>query len=560
MKPFLSRSMRITRTIAFRLFLLIATVQTVVLVLLTYAVLHVQETSLMKDVQQSAFRLSDLVRRATQHSMMLNRKEDVNGIIQGVAGEPGIEGIRIYNKEGRVIFATIPGDLNSTVDMNAEACVSCHPYGGLENPHSPSDNLSRIFASPSGERILGLITPIRNDPECSGAACHAHPASKTILGVLDVKMSLSQVDSVIAESRRELLYLSIGAVLVVGLISGAFIWSGVRRPVKRLVAVMERVTGGDLEGRLLTSSTDELGQLARTFNEMTEELSRARRELTDWSETLELKVREKTADLERVHREMVKVEKMASLGNLASGIAHELNNPLEGIVTFSRLLMKRIAKSGLPPEVAQTYLDDLRLMADEAMRCGNIVKNLLTFARQRGAAFQEVQLGPVIERCGLLMNHHAGMHNVALRTSCSVSDPIEMDPNQIQQVLIALMVNAVEAMGGGSAKPEGGTLDVDVRPDADPQRVALRITDSGVGMDEETKSHIFEPFFTMKSEAKGVGLGLSVAYGIVERHHGTIDVASVPGHGTTFTISLPRRQSVEGPPQSLPRSVEGDRV
>lgn len=550
--------MKIFKTIAFRLFLLIATVQAVVLVLLTYAVVRVQEAGAMQQVEVSAFRVSDMIRRAAQHSMMLNRKEDVHGIISGVGGEPGIEGIRIYNKTGEVVFSTEPGDVGATVDMNAEACVSCHPSHELTNPHPATSDLSRIFTKPSGERILGLITPIRNDAQCSSADCHAHPASKTILGVLDVKMSLTQVDRGIAESEQQLLFLSVGAVLLVSLISGGFIWTVVRRPVKGLMKGMELVTGGHLDSRLPATSNDELGRLANAFNIMTEELSRARAEITAWSQTLEQKVREKTADLERAHKEMVKVEKMASLGNLASSAAHELNNPLEGILTFARLLMKRTARLSLPPEETKAYLDELKLVADEALRCGNIVKNLLVFARQRAVAFERAQLGPLIERCALLMNHHAKMHGVELTTSCTTDEPVECDPNQIQQVLIALMVNAIEAMGATTDRKEGGVLTVEARRDSKADRFLIVVADTGIGMTEDTKAHMFEPFFTTKQEGKGVGLGLAVAYGIMQRHHGVIDVESTPGMGTAFTISLPAHQpAAEDKAHGTVTSVEG---
>ena len=323
--------------------------------------------------------------------------------------------------------------------------------------------------------------------------------------------------------------------------------SEVRTPVKRLISGMRDVSSGNLDSRLPALSRGELGVLARVFNEMTEELSRARKELTAWSGTLELKVKEKTADLERAHKDMVKVEKMASLGNLASSVAHELNNPLEGILTFARLLMKRVAKSSMPAAEIAPYTDDLKLVADEAMRCGNIVKNLLVFARQRGVAFQPAALAPVIERCALLMNHHARMHNVTLNASCDVADPVECDPNQIQQVLIALMVNAIEAMGATTDSQEGGTLTLSARRSSSvPDRVEILVADTGVGMSDDTKAHIFEPFFTTKVDGKGVGLGLPVAYGIIQRHNGALDVDSTQGRGTTFVVSLPLRQSDPG--------------
>jgi two-component system NtrC family sensor kinase len=553
--------MRITHTIAFRLFLLIVSVQTIVLLLLAFAALRVQESVLVKQTNVSALRLSDMIRRATQRSMMLNRKEDVDAIIMSVGAEPGIDGLRVYNKVGEVMFSSTPVDVGNKVDLRAEACVSCHPSGTLEKPLATPENLTRNFTDAKGEHVLGLITPIRNAPECSNAACHAHPPEKTILGVLDIKLSLAQVDRSIQESKEQYLLLSVGAVLLVALISGGFIRSVVNSPVKRLVSGMREVSSGNLDSRLPASTNNELGVLARTFNEMSEELSRARHELTTWSGTLELKVKEKTADLERAHKEMVRVEKMASLGNLASSVAHELNNPLEGIVTFARLLMRRAGKSSMAQDEITPYVDDLRLVADEAMRCGNIVKNLLVFARQRGADFQKVGLAPVIERCVLLMNHHAKMHNVALQASCDVPDPVECDANQIQQVLIALMVNAIEAMGASSDRQEGGALTLSVRKGESQDRVDILVADTGIGMSDETKAHIFEPFFTTKSEGKGVGLGLAVAYGIIQRHHGNLDVESVQGKGTTFTISLPFQQ----PPrvekgQSAAPFVEGVKV
>lgn len=551
--------MKFTHTIAFRLFLLIGSVQTIVLVLLAYSAVRVQESSLMENVEIGAARVSDMIRGATRHSMMLNRNSDVDAIIAGMGGEPGIEGIRIYSKSGQIIFSTTAADIHRIVDMNAEACISCHS-GGLQNPHPSSADLSRIFTAADGHRVLGLITPIRNEDQCASADCHAHPSSKTILGVLDVKMSLTQVDRRMAEGRRQLLISSIGAMLLVALISGGFIWLVVRRPVHRLIHGMQMVTSGHLDQHLLTNSRDEIGKLAEAFNQMTEELSRARGEITAWSETLEQKVKDKTTDLERAHKQMVGVEKMASLGNLASSVAHELNNPLEGIVTFARLLSKRAQRSSLTPEEAKPYLDDLKLMGDEALRCGNIVKNLLVFARQRGVSFQTVHLTPVIERCALLMNHHAKMHNVTLQTSCTEDDLLECDPDQVQQVLIALMVNAIEAMAGSSEREEGGTLSLTVRRDSMRDKVEILVRDSGIGMNEETKAHIFEPFYTTKSDGKGVGLGLSVAFGIMERHHATIDVTSTVGRGTIFTLSFPAKQPVPNAPQSVSSSVEGKHV
>jgi len=548
---------RVTQKIAFRLFLLIATVQTLILLGLTYAVVQVQEENSMANTLESATRLSDVIARSTRYSMLLNRKEDVQNIIASVGGEQGIDGIRVYNKQGEVVFGTTASDLRSKVDMNAEACVVCHTTPELETPTQLKGERYRIFTNPLGSRVVGLITPIPNEAQCSNADCHAHPVNKTILGVLDVKMSLADVDRQLSEEKRHLFLLSLGAVILIGVAAGGFIWLFVRRPVRRLIAGMEMVADGNLDHRLEAMSNDELGQMAHTFNNMTADLARARREITAWSATLEEKVREKTADLELAHKQMVRVEKMASLGNLASSVAHELNNPLEGILTFAKLLRKRIAKTSLPPDDIASYQSELKLIADEALRCGNIVKNLLVFARQRGSRFSVVRFRDILSRSVMLVNHHAEMNNVQIRTDCTDDDALECDPEQIEQVLVALMVNAIEAMAPGRDTPGSGLIGIDVRWQPKNDALVLRVSDNGMGMNDDIKAHIFEPFFTTKSEGKGVGLGLAITFGIIQRHHGTVDVESAPGQGTTFTITLPTKQPAATEEHVVSPTAEG---
>lgn len=537
--------MRLTKTIAFRLFLIIASAQTFVLGVLAVATVSVQQRHLMENVELSALRVSDVIARSARHSMLLNRKEEVQHIVSAVADEPGMEGIRIYNKNGDVVFASVLTDIHSKVDMDAEACVSCHAGRGLAQAQPPQGILSRILVKHNGERVLGLITPIRNEQQCANAACHAHPLTKTVLGVLDVKMSLAQIDQQMHEARMQLLLFSVIATLVVAAVSGLLIWWGIRRPVQRLVGGMEMVSSGNLSYRLDASSDDEFGLLARTFNTMSEELERARRELTAWSETLEQKVQEKTADLERAHRHLLRVEKMASLGNLASSVAHELNNPLEGILTFARLLIRRLQKSSLRQEDIRTYCNELQLVADEAQRCGTIVKNLLVFARQSTVALQTVALASIIDRCILLMAHHARMNGVSLVSNAIADDVIECDPNQIQQAVLALIGNAVEAVAANVRGGGKGTVEIAIEQPPERDMIALRVSDNGIGMTDDVKAHIFEPFFTTKSEGKGVGLGLSIVFGIIQRHHGRIEVESQPGRGATFIITLPRKQPVD---------------
>ena len=530
--------MKLTRTIAFRLFLLIATLQTVVLFVLAYATISIQKSTLMEHMEASALRISDMIARSTRHSMLLNQKDDVHEIIRSIGRDPEIEGIRVYNKLGEVVFATDRKDLGTRVDLNAEACVNCHVGERLEAPQTRQ--LIRIFSQPEHGRVLGMIHPIRNEAECSSADCHAHPASKTILGVLDVKMSLESVDTNLEATTRQLMTVSILSVLLVALTSGLFILFVVQRPVRKLMAGMRMVSSGELGHRLRDTSHTELGQLGRAFDTMAEEVARARAEVTAWAATLEKRVKEKTEALEKTHRQMAHVEKMASLGTLSSTVAHELNNPLEGILTFAKLLIKRIQKSALTQGEKESFTQDLQLIADEAARSGTIVKNLLVFSRWGAVAFRTTKIRTIVERCLLMVNHHARVNGVELRTTCPDGAEIECDPGQIHQLLIALLVNGIEAIPPPAERKKPAVVELDVS--LSNEHATILVRDSGVGMTEEIKAHIFEPFFTTKSEGKGVGLGLAIAYGIVERHRGVIEVESEVGRGTLFAVTLPNHQ------------------
>ncbi len=259
-------------------------------------------------------------------------------------------------------------------------------------------------------------------------------------------------------------------------------------------------------------------------------------ELREWSRTLEDRVQQKTRELEGLNVQLVQVEKTASLGRMAATVAHELNNPLSGILTLAKLSARRV--EALVPAGADLarVLDALELIRSEALRCGNIVRNLLTYARQGSAEMRSASLHEVVDRALHLVAHHIELRGIdAVRELTLADDRVVCDPEQIQQALMALLINAVEATG------EGGRLVVRTEADG-ADRVRLSVADTGVGIAPDALPHIFDPFFSTKDETKGVGLGLAVVQGIVQRHEGRIDVDSRPGRGTTFTITLPRQQ------------------
>jgi two-component system NtrC family sensor kinase len=501
-----------------------------VFALYSYLVERTFTTQVMNQVTESAASMSDLIRNSTRHSMLLNRRPNVYQIIATIGREPGVEGIRIYNKRGVIMVSTNHSEEATVVDMRAEACYACHD---TEKPLQslPTANRVRTYRATGGGRIIGLINPIRNEPACSDAACHAHPSDRTVLGVLDVRMSLEKVDAEISRSRSRFIVYSLLMAALVGGTSALFLLLTVHRPVRQLVEGTRQVAAGNLSYRIRVRSRDEIGELAGSFNEMTRSLQQAREQNESWSRTLEKRVQEKTEELNKIHEQILQVEKMASLGRLSATVAHELNNPLEGILTYAKLTARRLQKvqdPAVPP-----IREDLELIIREVQRCGSIVKNLLLFSRKQVGEFGIAPVAGIVEQAVRLVQHHFDICGVSFQQEMRTPDAsILCDGNQIQQALLALFVNAVESMTGG------GTLRLVVDRDQAGNTVIL-ISDTGTGIAPEELPHIFEPFYTTKKEGNGVGLGLSVVYGIVERHAGAVTAYSEPGKGTVFTLTFP---------------------
>jgi len=502
--------------------------------LLGYQTLQLHKRDLERMTIMSADRTSDVIKRGLRYSMLQNHRDEIYHTLLTIGAQPGIHKIRIFDKEGRISFSTDAREMNTFVDKRAEACYACHaqeqPLVRLERP-----DRVRVYVGDRGERILGLINPIENEPGCYTASCHAHSPTQSVLGVLDVTLSLAPVDAAIAEGQRQLFRLFLGSILFVALVVVAVTVVMIHVPIKHLKKGTKRVAAGDLDYKIPLTSRDELGELAASFNEMTEELKRAHEEVTSWARTLEERVAEKTAELRRTHEQMMHAERMASIGKLAAIVAHEINNPLSGILTTAKLLLKKMGDHGPSAEELPSVRQYLELIASESARCGEIVKNLLQFVRPSRTRFQPHDINELIRQSLRLIQHKIELMSVQTDVQLDPTiPPLVCDGPQIRQAVVALLINACEAM-----RPEEGVLTVRSRFLSEAQQVEIAIRDNGIGMDEETQRHIFEPFFTTKEKEGSLGLGLSVVLSILHRHGGEIRVQSALGQGTTFTLRLP---------------------
>ncbi len=544
---------RIGRSVGARLFLLLSASLLIVLGSLAYISLRFHHEELELATFAIAETVGNVVEKSTAHNMLRNDREALSETIRSVGQEPNLESVRIFNSEGRISFSTNEVEIGTVVSTDANACSGCH---GNHEPRTDLQRASRFWIFQNeNERVVSVINPIRNRPSCYEADCHAHPPELEVLGILDTTLSLAVTDQHLRRDEIRILVMSvIGLLGIVGL-TGAFTWRVVHRPVEQLREATHHLREGYLGYEIPVRSTDQIGELAESFNEMSRQLHEAHQQQTDWNRILEERVQAKTDELQRVHVQMLQAEKLTSLGKLAAVVAHEINNPLSGILTYARLLRRRIERGELSGDGADEMREPLRLIEAESRRCGNLVNDLLAFSHQAPVNVLPLDLNDVIRTCVRLVEHKLGLSSISLDLQLDEALPeIHGDKAQLEQLMLALIINGVEAM------TREGCLSISTSSSADDRTVTTSIADNGIGIPEEILPRLFEPFVTTKASGKGVGLGLAISKQIVDKHGGRIDVHSQVGRGTKFVVSLPVEfgARVMGASEASSESQEGD--
>ena len=314
-----------------------------------------------------------------------------------------------------------------------------------------------------------------------------------------------------------------------------FATSRIINPLQKMVIATQEIAKGDLSHKVEVNSKDEIGYLADSFNQMTADLKTANQKLIEWGKTLEKKVEERTKELREMQEHLIQSEKLASLGKLAAGIAHEINNPLGGILIYSHLLLEDTSKKS-------PHYENLKKIVKETSRCKDIVRGLLEFARPKEPEMTLININDAVDRSLAIVEGQTIFQNITLDKTYSSDLPkIVADESQLQQVFMNIIINAAEAMDGK------GKLSLRTSMNTDRTHIEIKISDTGHGIKEEDKKRLFEPFFSTKEVGKGTGLGLAISYSIIQKHQGTIEVESQEGKGSAFTIKLPvTRKSKDG--------------
>ncbi|MBI5582536.1 MAG: PAS domain S-box protein [Deltaproteobacteria bacterium] len=815
MSPILSR---LRKSLAWKMGFSVGTILLLSIGTFTYFNIYDLREQLLNRLKLRGDRFSETVQRSTRFGMLLNDREHVLKIIEALGNQEGIERIRVFSKKGVIMYSSWSQEVGSALTKQDAACNACH------GTSQPLEKLSlsqraRLEKGTGLKHALSIITPIPNEPSCYTAACHAHAPEERKLGLLEVTMSLVRLDDEVRRNIVKTVLFDLSLFAFITAVVVAYILFFVNRPIKKLLLGTRQIGSGTRREAIVVRSVDEIGDLAKAFDEMSEriytytqdlekmvgdrtedfrkseekyrlifqgsqngillfditgslsdinlaginllgyeskrealqkvhvnhlfldraewpallqeiqkagvirevethlrvlhrppmeallsgnvlkdaeskvigyvlllkditESKRAERALlkekktiegilegspiatfvldrdrrvTHWNRACELLtgkkkeemigtrsqwqafykeerpvmadcivqkdlallrqyygdrelkesslipgayeaedffprlgqggrqifflsapitdpegetqgaittlqdvteqrqaealIRRNIAEIARAYDELkstqeqlIQSARLASLGKLAATIAHEINNPLAGVLNYIKLLIKFFQKDTIPPERMDDIRGFLAIMERETARCGGIVKNLLSFSRPSVVRKEPAQVNDIIEQALSILTHKIEISGVQLQKNLAPDlPPVTCDAKQIQQALMNIIINGVEAM------PQGGTLTIASRRLPAEKMIAVEIRDTGVGIPKEHLDTLFEPFFSTKAEGKGVGLGLSVSYGIISKHQGIIKVESEPGRGTAFQVQLPYLEK-EGAP------------
>lgn len=407
----------------------------------------------------------------------------------------------------------------------------------LRTGEAPSESFETEIDS---KRHIIIIEPILNEATCF----HCHGSSRKVIGGMIVKTNVERALMTVTAARNRTIFTTILALLAIIALSYAIIDKFINRRLQRLTGGVQKVSSGNLDFEIQARSSDEIGELARSFNKMTRTLKMARDELTNWAYTLEDLVEERTNQLKRAQEGAIQAEKMASLGRLSAIVAHEINNPLTGIRTYAKLMLKR--SNAIFTDDASKYIHYLKIIESESARCGEIVRGLLQFARPTKPKICKNDINSLVRETLRLVQHQVDLLNIEVKLDLAPGAlEVNCDDQKIKQALMALLINSCDAV-----KADTGTIEICTRLLDKDKKVEIVVADNGIGMDGETRSHMFEPFFTTKTvspekeSSLNTGLGGAVVFEIIKSHNGTIEVESEIGQGAVITISLPQEPAI----------------
>jgi signal transduction histidine kinase len=492
-----------------------------------YISITTDKKNLMENTTTFISSFSEVVKKSIRYDMLLFKREDIQRTLESIGASESIKSVRVFDSKGVIHYSSDRKDIGRDVKMGSPACIGCHL-----DPAKPLETLKTekrwsIYHEPSGNRVLGFVEPIYNEPDCYTASCHAHGRDQKVLGILTTDYSLYPIDTRIEAQILDTSLYMVSFVAVSIAILYFVLWKFVLNPVTSLTNGMKRISSGDLIQKVDVPARDELGGLARTFNAMMEELVMARTRMERWTDDLEEEVQKNVDEIKKTQSKLIQAEKLAALGRLTSDIAHEIRNPLTALGGFGRRLRKMASN-----QKEQEYAD---IIVSEVDRLEHILRDVLTFSRDARFHFEKLPATDIIRDSVATFTELCDDNSIKIDEYYETDLVVLIDKGQIRQAVNNLISNAIDAM------PDGGKLTI--RTSAEEKNnvkyVAVQISDTGPGISEEELLLIFEPFHTTKEIGHGTGLGLSISRKIIEEHGGFIWAANNSEGGLTVSLNFP---------------------
>ncbi len=490
--------MKLVSSLRSKIILSISTILAVIIGTGTWINIGYQRGQMEAALEDNVLIISNTIEKSLSNAMVSGKSKEVQHILEAVGGYHNIRDLKIFSPNGIILKSSKPSQIGRRVDSTTQKSFLA---GKFKRPLKRRE-----------EGIFSVLFPIENSPQCHD--CHG---SKIKLnGVLAVDVSMAQTQEKVGELSKTMILWAFGITATLAVFLSLFLTRYVTAPIQDLIDTMERVERG-IESRAQVRSSDDIGRLAEAFNSLLTKLERARRRV------------------ERYHYEQMKrADRLASIGEMAAGIAHEIKNPLAGIAGVIQVLKSDIRAGDPKRHVLEEVLSQVERM-DKAVR------NLLSFARPPEPKLTMVDLNELIGKLLDFLAPQFAKNGIRTDRKLAAGLPwLVLDPDLIQQALLNLALNAIKAM------PHGGTFEAETRIEQETKEggtIRIVFADSGEGIQPENLARIFSPFFTTRQQ--GTGLGLSITQRIIEQHNGEISVQSVPGKGARFTITLPYARTDE---------------
>jgi len=480
------------RSLISRVIILNILLLTTVIGIFTLFHIRREQNHLVSSTKESAELLLTTIENSIFNSMRVGNSENVQAILQMVGRSHRLKNVRIFHPDGTVLRSAHPEEIGTRL---ATADLSLFQNNRVE----------AIFKV-EGEEVLGIVRPIFSDERCS----FCHGSGRKVIGVLNLNFSLEDTTQKLKDSSKAFLASTLFIVLILSSGISFILLRFVKRPIHVMAEKISQVEKGDLSVRLVSKYADEMGALMRSFNSMVINLEKAQKELESCH-----------------YQQMERADRLASVGEMASGIAHEIKNPLAGISGAITVLSSDFEESDPRREVMSQVLEQIR-------RLDKTATDLLSFGRPGKPEFSFVDINTLVKDTLFFVAQHPEAKNIhRLKELTRNLPPVWVDPKQIQQVLLNIIINAIQEM------KDGGTLTINTDAVFKEGREVVRVTigDTGRGIPPENLETIFTPFHTTKTQ--GTGLGLAICKKLILQHGGEIRVDSRVGEGTLFIIEIP---------------------